>query len=124
MLGARFSLLCELRVWWRGLTFRLKLSDEVADTQVACDGVQGGLGSLMHLKQAHPHLSVVLSIGGGNSSEIFPIVASNTLLRDNFGRSARGLVEASGLDGIASGTSISSSSLPLPPCNNDFETRR
>ena len=59
----------------------------------------------MHLKQAHPHLSVVLSIGGGNSSEIFPIVASSTLLRDNFGRSARGLVEASGLDGIDSGTS-------------------
>ncbi|RYP68671.1 hypothetical protein DL771_006541 [Monosporascus sp. 5C6A] len=76
------------------------LSDEIADTQLQCDGVKGGLGSLMHLKQAHPHLTVMLSIGGGDSSRIFPIVASNTLLRDNFGRSARGLVEASGLDGI------------------------
>lgn len=56
----------------------------------------------MHLKQKHPHLRVVLSIGGGNSSEVFPIVASNTLLRDNFARSAKGLVEASGLDGIDS----------------------
>ena len=56
----------------------------------------------MHLKQKHPHLRVVLSIGGGNSSEIFPIVASSTLLRDNFARSAKGLVEASGLDGIDS----------------------
>ncbi|RYP45299.1 hypothetical protein DL768_008339 [Monosporascus sp. mg162] len=76
------------------------LSDEVADTQAECDGVKGGLGSLMHLKKAHPHLTVMLSIGGGDSGEIFPIVASTTLLRDNFGRSARGLVEASGLDGI------------------------
>ena len=66
------------------------------------DGVQGGLGSLMHLKQKHAHLQVVLSIGGGNSSEVFPVVAASTLLRDNFARSALGLVEASGLDGIDS----------------------
>lgn len=65
------------------------------------DGVQGGLGSLMHLKQKHPHLRVVLSVGG-SSTEFFPVVASNTLLRDNFGRSALGLVTASGLDGIDS----------------------
>ncbi|KAM5377345.1 hypothetical protein ACJZ2D_005026 [Fusarium nematophilum] len=78
----------------------LQLSDEWADAGAPVDGVRGGLGSLMHLKQKHPHLRVVLSIGGGNSSEIFPIVASSTLLRDNFARSARGLVEASGLDGI------------------------
>ncbi|KAK3393691.1 glycoside hydrolase superfamily [Podospora didyma] len=76
------------------------LSDEWADATAPCDGVQGALGSLMHLKQRYPHLQVVLSIGGGNSAETFPIVASNTLLRDNFARSARGLVEASGLDGI------------------------
>lgn len=78
------------------------MSDEWADAGAPVDGVQGGLGSLMHLKQKHPHLRVVLSIGGGNSSEIFPIVASSTLLRDNFARSAKGLVEASGLDGIDS----------------------
>ena len=56
----------------------------------------------MHLKQKYPHLQVVLSIGGVGSDETFPIVASNTILRDNFARSARGLVEASGLDGIDS----------------------
>jgi chitinase len=56
----------------------------------------------MHLKQRYPHLKVVLSIGGGESAETFPIVASNAVLRDKFGRSARGLVEASGLDGIDS----------------------
>ncbi|KAI1774524.1 glycoside hydrolase family 18 protein [Hypoxylon cercidicola] len=76
------------------------LSDEWADTQAPCDGVQGGLGSLMHLKQKHPHLRVTLSIGGGTSNETFPLVASNALLRENFARSVRGLVEASGLDGI------------------------
>lgn len=63
----------------------------------------------MHLKQRYPHLQVVLSIGGGASAETFPIVASNTLLRDNFARSARGLVEASGLDGIDSGFPLCSS---------------
>lgn len=56
----------------------------------------------MHLKQLHPHLQVVLSIGGPDSSENFPVVANSTLCRDNFARSARGLVEASGLDGIDS----------------------
>lgn len=56
----------------------------------------------MHLKQKHPHLHVILSIGGSQSSSVFPLVAGNALLRDNFARSARGLVEASGLDGIDS----------------------
>lgn len=56
----------------------------------------------MHLKQMHPHLQVILSIGGGASSQAFSTVAASTVLRDNFARSARGLVEASGLDGIDS----------------------
>lgn len=61
----------------------------------------------MHLKQRYRHLQVVLSIGGGDSAETFPIVASSAVLRDNFARSARGLVEASGLDGIDSKFEIS-----------------
>ncbi|KAG7293217.1 hypothetical protein NEMBOFW57_003263 [Staphylotrichum longicolle] len=76
------------------------LGDEYADTGIPCDGVHGALGSLMHLKQRYPHVQVMLSIGGGDSAETFPLVASNAVLRDNFARSARGLVEASGLDGI------------------------
>ena len=68
------------------------------------DGVQGGLGSLMHLKQKHRHLQVVLSIGGGTAAETFRIVAGNALYRDIFARSSLGLVEASGLDGIDSET--------------------
>ena len=57
---------------------------------------------LMHLKQKHRHLQVVLSIGGGAAAETFPYVAASSLARDNFARSARGLVDASGLDGIDS----------------------
>lgn len=84
------------------LTLVIQLSDEYADLQAPCDGVSGGLGSLMHLKQKHPHLQVILSIGGGASSQAFSTVAASAVLRDNFARSARGLVEASGLDGIDS----------------------
>lgn len=54
----------------------------------------------MHLKQKHPHLRVVLSVGGGVSSHNFATVAASPVLCDNFARSARGLVEASGLDGL------------------------
>jgi chitinase len=68
----------------------------------------------MHLKQAHPHLQVILSIGGGASNETFPLVASNPLLRDNFARSARGLVEASGLDGIDSEATMDTSLTHFP----------
>lgn len=66
------------------------------------DGVQGGLGSLMHLKRKHQHLQVLLSIGGANTAGVFPVVAGDTSLRDNFSRSVLGLVEASGLDGVDS----------------------
>ncbi|KFA78038.1 hypothetical protein S40288_07462 [Stachybotrys chartarum IBT 40288] len=76
------------------------LSDEWADARAPVDGVQGGLGSLMHLKRKHPHLQVLLSIGGANTSGVFPVVAGDTSLRDNFSRSVLGLVEASGLDGV------------------------
>ncbi|PSR79667.1 glycoside hydrolase [Coniella lustricola] len=76
------------------------LSDEYADVRSPCDGVSGGLGSLMHLKQKHPHLQVILSVGGPHSSQIFATVAASAVLRDNFARSCKDLVDASGLDGI------------------------
>ncbi|KAL2271030.1 hypothetical protein VTJ83DRAFT_401 [Remersonia thermophila] len=76
------------------------LSDEWADVLAPCDGCQGALGSLLHIKQRYPHLQVLLSIGGGGSAETFPIVAADAVLRDKFARAARGLIEASDLDGI------------------------
>jgi chitinase len=82
-----------------------QLSDEWADARAPVDGSSGGLGSLLQLKQQHPHLRVLLSIGGGTTSSIYPSVASDATLRTNFARSVLGLVEASGLDGIDSESS-------------------
>lgn len=79
-----------------------QLSDEWADSQMDVDGGKGCLGSLVMLKRQHPHLKVVLSIGGGSASANFAPVAASAAARDKFGRSARGLVETSGLDGIDS----------------------
>jgi chitinase len=56
----------------------------------------------MRLKEQHGHLRLILSIGGGAASHNFASVASSALTRDNFGRSAKGLVDASNFDGIDS----------------------
>jgi chitinase len=66
------------------------------------DGATGCLGSFLRLKQQHQHLKLVLSIGGGAASQNFATVAASAATRDNFGRSAKGLVEASGFDGLDS----------------------
>jgi chitinase len=66
------------------------------------DGATGCLGSFLRLKEEHGYLKLILSIGGGAASQNFARVAASTVTRDNFGRSARGLVEASGFDGIDS----------------------
>ncbi|TVY33955.1 Endochitinase B1 [Lachnellula occidentalis] len=76
------------------------LSDEWADAQMPVDGATGCLGAFMRLKQKHEYLKVILSIGGGAASQNFAAVASSAVTRDNFGKSAKGLVEASGFDGI------------------------
>lgn len=69
------------------------------------DGASGCLGSLMRLKQRHEHLQIILSIGGGSGSQNFASVASSAGTRDNFGKSAKGLIEATGFDGIDSQSS-------------------
>jgi chitinase len=66
------------------------------------DGATGCLGSFLRLKRQHQHLKLVLSIGGGAASQNFATVAASAATRDNFGRSAKGLVEASGFDGLDS----------------------
>lgn len=64
------------------------------------DGATGCLGSFSHLKIQNPHLRVILSIGGGSASQNFAQVAADAGKRVNFARSAKGLVDASRLDGI------------------------
>jgi chitinase len=66
------------------------------------DGVTGCLGSFMRLKLQHEHLQIILSVGGGAGSQNFATVAASAVTRDNFGKSARGLVEACGFQGIDS----------------------
>ncbi|PQE23067.1 glycosyl hydrolase family 18 protein [Rutstroemia sp. NJR-2017a WRK4] len=77
-----------------------QLSDEYADTQIEVDGATGCLGSFMRLKQQHEHLRLIVSIGGGAASHNFAHVAASAATRDYFGKSVRGLVDASGFDGI------------------------
>src|SRR5271163_1948875 len=66
------------------------------------DGATGCLGSFMRLKQQHEHLQLILSVGGGAASQTFATVAASAATRDNFGKSAKGLVDASGFQGIDS----------------------
>lgn len=86
----------------RSQTDAHQLSDEWADAQMRVDGATGCLGSFMRLKEQHEHLQLILSIGGGAASHNFASVASTAPTRDNFGRSAKGLVDASNFDGIDS----------------------
>jgi chitinase len=73
------------------------------------DGSRAGcLGSFTRLKRQHQHLQLIISIGGGGASQNFARVAASAATRDNFGRSAKGLVDASGFDGI-------DSTSPFPP---------
>ncbi|KFY22107.1 hypothetical protein V493_06844 [Pseudogymnoascus sp. VKM F-4281 (FW-2241)] len=76
------------------------LSDELADGTMEVDGVNGCLGSFMVLKNKYPHLKVLLSIGGVDSSQSFRILSETAARRDNFARSANLLVREARLDGI------------------------
>ncbi|OAA62694.1 chitinase 18-3 [Niveomyces insectorum RCEF 264] len=77
------------------------LSDSDVDLRLPCDGADGALESLMHLKDQHPHLTVVLSVGGGDSASIFPVVASDPVRRNNFAVSISTIIKTSEwLDGV------------------------
>lgn len=78
----------------------VNLSDVWADKQIPVDGTTGCMDSFHCLKKRHHHLKLILSIGGGGASQNFPFMASNTTTRENFARSAKSLIDASGFDGI------------------------
>ena len=79
----------------------MKLSDEWADLEVDVDGTQGCIAALRNLKQQHPQLKIILSIGGGSpeGSGHFARIASQTVTREIFARSARELCQLHGFDG-------------------------
>ncbi|KAL8706726.1 MAG: hypothetical protein Q9201_000251 [Fulgogasparrea decipioides] len=70
-------------------------------TQVAVDGTQGGLNALRNLKQRHPKLKSLLSMGGGGKgSEPFAGMASSAKARENFAASAKLMLDTYGFDGL------------------------
>ncbi|CAG7933835.1 unnamed protein product [Penicillium olsonii] len=79
------------------------LSDEWADTQMPVDGTEGCLRAFAQLKQQYSKMRVVLSVGGGGKgSENFAEVSNSRSKTDTFVRTARGLVDQFGIDGIDS----------------------
>lgn len=81
---------------------RVLLSDEHADLQREVDGEpKGCLGSLLRLKSVHPHLKILISIGGGGTgSDNFADVAASAAKRDTFAQSVYGIVTSAGVDGV------------------------
>lgn len=93
-----------------------QLSDDWADDKLKVSEHQGCLRACVALKQQHPHLKVILSVGGGGKgSEHFATVANDPNKRATFASTARRLCDDYGIDGIDS--SYLSPPLPstLPP---------
>ncbi|KAI4228749.1 MAG: hypothetical protein LQ349_006504 [Xanthoria aureola] len=71
------------------------------DTQVAVDGTNGGLNAVRNLKLQNPSLKTLLSIGGGGKgSDPFAGVAASPAAREQFGISAKQMLDTYGLDGL------------------------
>lgn len=72
------------------------------------DGAEGCLRAFVQLKQQYSKMRVILSVGGGGKgSENFAAVANSRSKVDTFVRTARGLVDQFGIDGIDSKTALS-----------------
>ena len=66
------------------------------------DGTLGCLSAFNLLKRQYPLLKVIISIGGGAGSAVFPGVANDPNARLAFARNARKMVDTYGLNGIDS----------------------
>jgi len=97
----------------------IQLSDDWADDKIDVDGTKGCLRACVALKSQHPHLKVILSIGGGGKgSENFAAVAADPTKRNTFAVTARQLCDTYQLNGIDSAFSSPPSLHPphLQPC--------
>lgn len=74
--------------------------DEYADTKISVDGASGCFEAFRLHKQSHPHLKVVLSIGGGSGSPPFPKLAADPVARTRLAEQCREFVDQHDLDGI------------------------
>ncbi|KAL1634156.1 hypothetical protein SLS56_002459 [Neofusicoccum ribis] len=74
--------------------------DEKADTQLPVDGTHGCLHALTQLRRdQHPHLKLLVSVGGGSGSQPFPLVAADPQKRHRFAHSLRAFIDRFSLDG-------------------------
>jgi chitinase len=81
----------------------VQLSDEWADSQMPVDGTNGCIRAFTQLKAQYSKMKVILSVGGGGKgSENFAAVARSQTRLETFARTAKGLVDEFGLDGIDS----------------------
>ncbi|KAL8668957.1 MAG: hypothetical protein Q9168_006439 [Polycauliona sp. 1 TL-2023] len=77
------------------------LHDTYNDTEVAVDGTYGGLDAVRNLKLQNPSLKTLISVGGGGpASDPFADVAASPDAREQFGTSAKDLLDTYGLDGL------------------------
>lgn len=71
------------------------------DTEVPVDGTYGGLNAVRNLKMQNPSLKTLISIGGGGKgSDPFAGVAASSAAREQFGISAKQMLDTYGLDGL------------------------
>ncbi|KAI4261838.1 MAG: hypothetical protein L6R42_002966 [Xanthoria sp. 1 TBL-2021] len=71
------------------------------DTEAPVDGTYGGLNAVRNLKLQNPRLKTLISIGGGGKgSDPFAGVAASSAAREQFGISAKQMLDTYGLDGL------------------------
>ncbi|KAL8991867.1 MAG: hypothetical protein Q9169_007578 [Polycauliona sp. 2 TL-2023] len=77
------------------------LHDMHNDTEISVDGTYGGLNATRNLKSQNPSLKTLISVGGGGkASDPFANVAASPTAREQFGTSAKQLLETYGLNGL------------------------
>ena len=62
--------------------------------------IRGSYGQLLRIKEQHPELKTIISIGGWVWSEHFSTIAADAKLRQNFAQSTARYLELYGFDGV------------------------
>lgn len=79
----------------------LRCTDNHIDVELPVDGTTGCIRAWTQLKLKHPHLQIILSIGGeGASGSRFARVSAHAQRREHFSASAKYLLQLYNLDGI------------------------
>ena len=95
---------------------------------VPADGEKGGLAALAKLKQQHPHIRTLISIGGGSGSAEFPALAASPDARANFARHVKDFVDKWNFDGVDSNLPLFPFTPfpdpPVPPAKRRYQDTR